>query len=248
MNMKRLLSLAISAVFASGFINAATVTSDQAVAIAQRFSHDNFTPKLLQGSAPALQMAYAARSGQYTDYYVFNRGNGDGYIIVSGDDMTVPVWGFSESGSFDTNLMPCNMRAWLEEYQRQLQWLRDHPEDAQRTTPTLTSSVSPLLSSTWDQGAPFNRFCPVVDSRRCLTGCLATALAQIMYYHKWPNRGEGDNSYSLTLADGSIINVSGDFSQSTYQWDSMLDSYNFNYTNTQANAVARLMSDAGVAI
>ena len=246
--MKRLLSLVISAIFATGIINAATITPNQAMSIAQRFSRVNLTPNILQGNATTLQMAYAARNGQHIDYYAFNRGNDSGFIIVSGDDTTVPVWGYSEQGTFDINRLPCNMLAWLEEYQQQLQWLRDHPDAAPRKTTTLTTSVSPLLSTIWGQGSPFNRFCPVIDSRHCVTGCLATALAQIMYYHKWPNRGEGDNSYSLTQPDGSTINVSADFSQSYYQWDSMLDSYNVNYTSAQANAVARLMSDAGVAI
>ncbi|MBQ0021307.1 MAG: C10 family peptidase, partial [Bacteroidales bacterium] len=112
---------------------------------------------------------------------------------------------------------------------------------------TLPESVEPLLGGIlWAQNDPYNRLCPTVpgSDTKCATGCVATATAQVMKYHQWPKQGAGQNSYvSLT----NQFELSADFSQSIYDWDNMLDDYSKGYTEQQGNAVARLMSDIGIA-
>lgn len=117
--------------------------------------------------------------------------------------------------------------------------------------PTLPASVEPLLGNiAWNQSKPFNRLCPKIEVNgqtiQCPTGCVATATAQVMKYWEWPKQGTG--SYSYTSAKNGIeIELEADFSQSVYDWDNMLDDYSGDYTDAQANAVAKLMSDVGIA-
>ncbi len=114
---------------------------------------------------------------------------------------------------------------------------------------TLPASVEPLLKEiNWNQGAPFNNLCPVIPEKneRCVTGCVATATAQVMKYYEWPKQGTGSNYY---ISDGAVKDtLQADFSQSVYDWDNMLDSYNDGYTPEQGYAVAKLMSDVGIAM
>lgn len=106
------------------------------------------------------------------------------------------------------------------------------------------NSVSPMLSSTWSQGNPYNMYTPEIDSQHYVTGCSATAQAQVMYYWKYPTTGRGVNSYYWE--NGSIY-LSTDFSHE-YYWSRMIDNYTGAETEEQKDAVARLMSDVGISI
>lgn len=113
---------------------------------------------------------------------------------------------------------------------------------------TLPASVEPLLEGiNWDQNMPYNRMTPLIPGKNdhCATGCVATAMAQIMKYYEWPKQGTGSARYT----PGSIIKeeLEADFSQSVYDWDNMLGDYSGDYTDVQADAVAKLMSDVGIA-
>lgn len=116
--------------------------------------------------------------------------------------------------------------------------------------PTLPASVKPLLGGiVWDQGEPYNGLCPEIEidgkPDRCATGCVATATAQVMKYWQWPRQGTGSISY--TSFGDSWVTLQADFSESIYDWDNMLDDYSGDYTDSQADAVAKLMRDVGIA-
>ena len=98
----------------------------------------------------------------------------------------------------------------------------------------------------WDQSAPYNDLCPEYNGTRSVTGCVATAMAQVMRYHKYPAKGKGSNSYtSQTLA----LAASFDFASTTFDWDNMLPQYvSGSYTDDQAKAVATLMYACGVSV
>jgi hypothetical protein len=106
------------------------------------------------------------------------------------------------------------------------------------------NSVSPMLTSRWSQGNPYNMYTPEIDSQHCVTGCSATAQAQVMYYWKYPTTGRGVNSYYWE--NGSTY-LSADFSH-PYYWSRMIDDYIGPETEEQKDAVARLMSDVGISI
>jgi hypothetical protein len=214
-----------------------------------------------------LSLAYTATDTASTAklYYVFNRGTADGYVIVSGDDRAKPILGYTDSGTFKFENLPENLRWWLSEYARQIKYLNDNPSlaaaSSSSSTPltatTTYTAVSPLLGSIiWDQGTPYNNNCPSgriysnysYTTAHYYTGCEATAVAQIMRYYKWPVKGTGSHSYSFTDYNKKKWTLSSTFSDHTYDWDNMLESYSGSYTTQQASAVALLMSDVGISL
>lgn len=110
--------------------------------------------------------------------------------------------------------------------------------------------VEPLVTTKWNQDAPFNNFAPEYtddnnNTQRCATGCAATAMAQIMKFHNWPEQGVGHYSYEHQ----SFGTISSNFSEHVYDWTNMIDRYNNGeYSNVQADAVALLMKDCGVSL
>lgn len=204
-------------------------------------------------SASRLSLAHTATtaSGE-AHYYVFNLTDAPGYVIIAGDDIATPVLGYSDNGSFDASNMPDGLRYWLGEYQRQLEYLKLHPECA-RQAPSTSTPVKPLLTCNWNQSSPYNNNCPTYSSssgtKRAVTGCVATATAQIMYYHKWPDQGTGSHSYSCYVNGSSrATTLSANFANSHYDWANMIDNYDSNSTSTQNAAVAQLMSDVGISV
>jgi hypothetical protein len=185
------------------------------------------------------------------DYYVFNNGKDNGFIIVSGDDKAAPVLGYSDSGSFDANDIPDGMRYWLDCYAEQMQYLRSHPESAYvapRSRPNVF--ITPLLTCKWNQNSPFNNMCPTYGTAQnhAVTGCVATATAQVMYYHKWPQQGSSEFTYVCNVNGEGEQTLSADFGSTTYDWNNMLDYYAPNgYSEAEGNAVATLMSHVGIA-
>ncbi len=212
------------------------------------------TKKMLKGGNADLQLAYTAQSGEY---YAFNASATDGYVLVSGDDRMPAVIGYSDEGKFDADAIPDNMREWLETYAEQVRYVQTHAgvRIQSSTDQTSIGNVYPLLGNIkWNQSAPYNNMCPTFNNngttQRTVTGCVATAMAQVMYYHRWPETGTGSNTYTFNLNsdEQQPLTLSADFSQSRYDWANMLPSYTGNETTTQNNAVAKLMSDCGVAM
>ncbi len=261
--MKRLL-LFVLALSAMMSVHADVVTADQARAMAREFISQGGT-RFKAGPGIPLRLAYEARSlDGKPDYYVFNNGADGGYIVVSGDDRTVPVWGYSTSGTFDYESLPDNAKWWFSEYQRQLQYLRDHPEVKARQAVTLSSSVDELLRTNWDQNSPYNYCCPIAYDKidvntthygdRACTGCVATALAQIMCKHQWPICGAGIKTYQATIkgykAPGSQEEVdrreelSANFNRSVYTWSVMKRGYKA-YKNADGQIKYQYQEDDG---
>jgi hypothetical protein len=183
-------------------------------------------------------------------YYVFN---GDaGYVVIAGDDRQTELLGYSDSGIFpEDGNVPANVKSWLNFYAKEYEKLQNTPEsnyykEFQTRTDNYKQSVSPLLGDIkWHQSEPYNNMCPLDDGKRSATGCVATATAQVMKYHSYPEKGYGSVSYTT---EEKKINVSCDLSSMTFDWDNMLPTYTKgNYNETQANAVATLMFACGAA-
>lgn len=206
----------------------------------------------VSSQTPQLSLSMTGMSpDQKVDYYVFNNGKDQGFIIVSGDDMAAPVLGYCDEGSIDPNNIPDGMRYWLKCYAEQMQYLRSHPESAY-VAPRSQSNVfiTPLLSCNWNQNTPFNDMCPTygAEQNHAVTGCVATATAQVMYYHKWPQQGTGELTYVCNVNGVGEQTLSADYGSTTYDWENMLDDYTPNsYSTDQGNAVATLMSHVGIA-
>lgn len=187
--------------------------------------------------------------------YVFNNEADNGYMILSADDVAYPVLGYADSGSFDAGNMPPAMKWWLSEYSRQIEYASAHQlqagESAAESAVLAASragreSIAPQLATDWDQTSPYNDQCPLSGTVRTYTGCVATAMAQVMKYWNYPERGQGKISYTATTLEKKL---SLDFSLKALEWDKMLDAYYpGQYTEEQAEAVAYLMKACGYAV
>lgn len=168
--------------------------------------------------------------------YAFNRGT-DGFIIVSADsDALYPVMGYSDEGSIDPDNMPPAMEWWLDMLSKSVYTA---PEKASR------ADIAPLLKTEWGQGSPYNLDCPRLNGSRTPTGCMATAMAQIMKYWEYPAKGTGSITYRWTYGGEDITY---NFAGTTFDWANMLDRYYGESTNaTQRAAVAELMYAVGCA-
>ena len=129
-------------------------------------------------------------------FYVFNRGEEDGWVIIAADDHAYTVLGYADHGHFNAAELPVNAFEWLETYSAQIEQISEAEETPKQTlhaTHTYTP-VAPLTTTLWGQGDPYNSLCPMeVSGDRCVTGCPATAAAQIMRANRYPTHGIGSH-------------------------------------------------------
>lgn len=175
-----------------------------------------------------------------------------GFAVVTSDDRYESVIGYSTSSYTDT--IPCGLKWWLEAVDNNMRNL-ESPTNKRAKTRASSSGAGPLLTTIWGQNRPFNDNCTFTNGNNhylCVTGCVATAMAQVMNYYKFPERGTGSNSYDITYNNSFTITFSEDFSQSVYDWVNMLDdykSYYYNHTqDSKTKAVSKLMKDCGVSV
>ena len=200
-------------------------------------------------------LAYTSKSADKTCFYVFNAGEDDGFVIIGGDEAAREILGYCDHGSFDYETAPANFKWWLGQYTEQIA----HAEKAGVTgarrakAETNRPNIANLIPSKWNQFAPYNNLV-VSETKRQLgnnapefvTGCVATAMAQIMYKYKYPSRGIGSHTYHP--AKYSNLTFSANFEETDYDWSHMTDTYSSNSTGVSADAVATLMFHAGVSI
>lgn len=178
-------------------------------------------------------------------YFIYNVGENQGFMIVSGDDRTTPVLGYSDDGKFDFANMPENIQEFMEHYKLQIKAIT-----TQNNTLSLKSSmivapndsaVAPLITTKWGQLAPYNSKIPISAP----TGCLSTAMAQIMNYHKWPLHGTSSHSYTY---NGNTFSVN--FASTIYDWANMKNEYTAieDIASASCKAVGTLMYNCGVSL
>ena len=232
---------------------AGPVTRKQAQSVAQTFFMGK--GRMMTTTKPVHRAP--RRQGKATEdnayYYVFNSTGEQGFVIVSGDDRTEQVLGYSDSGSFDPNNVPCNLSALLDGYAQQIKYLDDtgyKPAPVRRKAVAQRAyhAVAPILTCLWNQGSPYNLKCPAWGSNgTCVTGCVATAIAQAMYHHKWPAQTiaeipaytDGNGHEQEATAAGAVID-----------WANMKDTYNGTNGLSQAeqDAISNLMLWVGKAV
>ena len=177
-----------------------------------------------------------------------------GFAIVTTDDRFDDIIGYSTTSLKDS--MPCGFKWWLETANKVMQQGNSHRSYRAKRS---MGSISPLLTTKWGQQRPFNDELILKRSEgtyNFVTGCVATAMAQLMNYYKYPTTGQGSNSYSRNYNNSNgitfTVTYSADFGNSVYDWDNMLDNYDdYLWSTTQdthTQAVAKLMKDCGVAV
>lgn len=260
--MKRTLIIMLSALIA-GSILAGERTVEDAAALAAQFTNQHPTLRLAHKAprtAGTMRLAHtrAKIGSEAPAFYVFNQENNGGFVIVSADDRTEDILVYGEEGQFDEQTINPNFRFWLEWLQEQVSLANDENAIDHTLPRKATTAIGPLLknkngkSITWEQKTPYNNLAPMDkwDNTRAMTGCVATAMAQIMYMWRWPERGEGKKTYVWQNANKSSQQekLTVNFSDTPYDWDNMLPAYEGKtYNNNQALAVATLMYHCGVA-
>lgn len=178
-------------------------------------------------------------------YYVFNNGGDNGFVIISGDDRAADILAYAENGTFDPQNIPDNMKACLDGYANEIEWARANVPDAneEEEPQPARQVIFPLVETKWGQNNPFNQLCFTSSGRQSVTGCVATALAQVMYYHRWPKNEtteipEYTDNYNTTIEA---------LPATTFDWEHMKKKYSGNETSDDpdAIAVAKLLFYAG---
>ena len=244
------------------------VTPETARKAASNFLNNN--------GAKSAQLTDLSKAAGFANLYIFTAEQG--FVVMAADDCVQPILGYSLTGKFVAENMPTNVSGWLQGYSDEIQWGIDQKVRATSETAKLwkdlidgnskagkaTPEVNNLLSTTWDQNPLYNNLCPYSNyySQLTVTGCVATAMAQIMKYWGYPSSGIGSHTYTHTeYTENVVINgvmqeiyhdgmgvLSADFGATTYDWNNMPASLNSNSTEAQINAVATLMYHCGVSV
>lgn len=212
-----------------------------------------------QSAQPGQEEAY---------YYIFNAGDNGGYVIVAGDDRVEPILGYVEQGSFDPENIPDNMRAWLQGYEEEIEYVMDNDlkpgsRALHRRSRTFSTkhSIPEILTTRWNQGLPYNLtiekyYTEEGTLARPAAGCIATAWAQVINFHRYPDEIKVEipaYTKTYTLKDGTKKTVT--FPKvprgAKIDWDNMQDTYSCSegHAHTAADtAVANLMRYCGQAV
>jgi hypothetical protein len=246
-------------------------TVNEALRIANSFVFSNTNvSKSSKAPAQKVNLSYVHSEKKSVDaetayYHVFNFENDNGFVIISGDDRAKEVLGYSTNGRFDVNNLPENFKYWLSCYKEELNLLSKQKEDEGNTVdifqaelsedkPDFAPSIAPLIETKWDQGTPYNDLCPVIPKgninagRRTVTGCVATAMAQIMKYHEWPEVGHNlgttipayvSKPYNISMPATSVAD---------YDWSLMTNTYGASSSDAQKAEIAKLMYHCGLSV
>ena len=182
--------------------------------------------------------------------YIYNIGDDNGIILVSGDDVASPILGYTSTGHFDADNLPNNFKKWIEGYKNHISYAIENELEAVASVKEMwselidgivnnqndnTTAVSPLCTTTWNQSPYYNGLCPGGS----VTGCVATAMAQVMKFWNHPAQGTGIHSYNHQ----TYGTLSANFGSTTYQWGSMPNSI-----SGPNDAIATLMYHCGVSV
>ena len=247
--MKQRIAFLFATLLISSFAFAGPVDLEMARGKAARFLREINGGRILASSqaeyAPARSIKGKMVSSDVPAYYVFNAEDGNGYVIVSGEDNTDDILGYSATGSFDMESMPENVKAWLAGYAEQIAMMEGYVVQKKNNAMQYSSewtAVAPMLTTQWNQGAPYNNQCPLDNGNRSVTGCSATAMAQVMKYHEWPKDSiAGVVGYRMESSKTSLPALPA----TIFRWGDMKDYYN---TKDNGDAVAELMRYCGQAI
>ena len=249
------------------------VPADRAKAVAEQFLLSNSPLTKSAGGGIDLQLVWDgtgnpsgsfylgaapknSTSGQPA-FYVFNKTQGTGYVIVAGDDAAMPVLAYSFQNNMDGRNLPVNFVSWMNFISREMEAARAQgptPETKARWA-ALERGESPVgevvkyhRTASWDQADPYWNECPKYKNKRTYTGCVITAVSTVMKFHAWPDKGKGKTDSYTT--ETKKIKVGSRTLGATYDWDQMPMKYHDTYgsplyTTEQAAQISRLMADVG---
>ena len=262
--MKKLLTI-LALVLFTVVVWAQPITEQQAKDRALKYLNNNSAAQAR--GVGNRQMKLDAAKVEAKSIYAFNI-DGGGYVIASGDSRTLPVLGYASQGRIDWDRMPDNMRAWLKSYDKAIAtlghrnfYVDGHSKFGRAGTRATKTAIEPMLKTVWGQDHPYNDKTPPYEGAnpdwqgmKSATGCVATAMAQIMYYHRWPELATKEiPAYDLTTAHENVEKVwhIDALPPVVFDWENMRYTYYSEEdgmelgTDTQNDAVATLMRYCG---
>ncbi len=257
--MKKIILLVVAIAFGS-LTFAKPVTVSNAQTFAANFLTKQFAQQKMNTN---FELEWANRSTDLNAkkpqaLYIFNVKGAKGFVIIAADDNVQPVLAYSTESNFDVTDSKNPAFYYINKYTRQINYVIENnvPATAEvvglwnnggfKSNAKAGHSVSPLLTTTWDQGNHYNNLCPVdnnsiIGNKRCPTGCVATAVAQILRYWKYPSSGYGKHTYSAWTYGPQTF----DFGNFTFLWGNSHMPNNVTNNNT---SVDTLMYACGVAL
>lgn len=231
------------------------ISLNDAALVANNFMNTAPSSSLKKGTIAKRMILKSSASNEQPQYYIYENADGEGWVMVAANDIAHPILAYSETGKFRTDNQPTNLKSWLGHYEKEIQLAEQ--KGVQATNEIVqewrtlrnggairkaTPVVSPLIQTGWDQTAPFWNDCPKKGGNYAYTGCVATAMAQVLNYWQWPNTGVGSNSVMFNSTTYTV-----DFTSGNYDWANMLNIYTSSANASQKAAVAKLMYHCGVA-
>lgn len=251
--MKRTL-LCILSLLMTIIIKAGDVTPE----VAMKQAADFVKQRVANGSRRAPGASQLTMTKKVSGLYVINIGKSEGFVIVSPDDRTDAILGYADSGNLNPDNMPENMKAWLQGYADEIAWAKRNnitasATTAQRAHRAVKTAIAPLVTARWNQDDPYNKLVnnsTYFDYSDVVTGCVATAMAQVMYYTA---KKAGLSSSSTLVATDSYTTKWGKTipvvsANTVLNWSSMKDTYTSGETGEAADAVATLMKACGASV
>ncbi len=238
------------------------VSKEDAKKIAYNFFAQNIENRLSAWDLDELNMTEVeTRYGGNTPFFYVFSNNGKGFILVSADDRMLPVLGFSYEGNFPEQGRVEQLDYLLSDYQKEFEYAKTtdaipaervvQSREGLKTAHSPKSisnqdTIGPLIKSNWNQPYPYNAYCPADpqgSGGHAVTGCVATAMSQIMYYYRWPKTGEGQSGY---YSDYGWLNVN--YGATSYKWDAMQNTASSQSGNATISACAEIVYHCGVAV
>ena len=187
-----------------------------------------------RGAALESDICELARRASYS---VYGLSQGQGFVVVSRSEAFNPVLATSET-RFDADNLPDGLKWWLETINESL-LTREAAAPTRAYTP-----VENFVMTQWDQGSPYNSMTPEVGGKHCPTGCVATAMAQILKYYNYPEKSEGISYYNV---GNDPTDIRYEFN-TTFKWDLIQVSYKGECSDESKQAVGELMRDCGYSV
>jgi hypothetical protein len=253
--MKKLILFNLSLLI-SVYLYATPIDVSTAVNTARNFYFSALNIGANAKDAPVVTTTESYFTNNKLAYYIVNFSN-KGYVIVSADDDFFPVIAYSDEACLNISEMPPSMKWWLDnqagdsekannpesEYSKSIRnaWVKYSKGTTEKSNPKIV--VAPLLTCRWNQDGGYNYHCPEYpegSGDRCVTGCVATAMAQIMFYHKYPEHGYGSHYYNHPYFGTLGVN----FAETTYDWASMTNVINYN----SKEAISTLIYHCGISV
>lgn len=236
------------AISAHSIVEAKSLTPAQAL---ERIRMESRGPSRIKSSKSSMVLAKSLKvqSTQEDGLYIFKNLDGEGFVVAPADDVLPAVFGYSDKNSIDVDNLSPGLVWLFDQYLAEVEYAGENESRFNTRTEDNESKapVEALLKSQWDQNAPYNWNAPMTregGSRHSASGCVPTAMAQIMYYYKYPAVGTG-----IGTAKWKGGEVSADLADYPFDWNNMIDVYKSNqYTEQQGQAVADLMYACGLSV